>query len=156
MGLVCGAENAVLASTDSALQTSASSTPHNKNKTTTHLGGCLRESAGARPTIEQTKSPHRRGGVTCLDLFCYCKNKSPHRRCVWEGNIYIHAKREDVCPSLLFIGALATSPPLPKGDLGGISMLFTQKEKAFDLLFCVNPPGLEPGTPTLKVLCSTC
>ena len=33
-------------------------------------------------------------------------------------------------------------------------------KKAADVICCslilVNPPGLEPGTPTLKVLCSTC
>ena len=55
-GEVYRAENAVLASTDSALQTSALSTPHNKNKTTTHLGGCLRESAGARTRDPNIKS----------------------------------------------------------------------------------------------------
>ena len=34
------------------------------------------------------------------------------------------------------------------------------KKKTADVICCslilVNPPGLEPGTPTLKVLCSTC
>ena len=31
-----------------------------------------------------------------------------------------------------------------------------QKADRFQICRLVNSPGLEPGTPTLKVLCSTC
>ena len=36
------------------------------------------------------------------------------------------------------------------------NLLKKKKEQIALFIFLVNPPGLEPGTPTLKVLCSTC
>jgi len=52
-------------------------------------------------------------------------------------------------------------PPQPEAaphgtrGLPGKARQAAPKKKEGIALFLVNPPGLEPGTPTLKVLCST-
>ena len=93
--------------------------------------------------------------LTCPRIEHLIKHKSPSQE-GGVGNISYSRKKRRPFDLLFCLLERSDKSPFTKGDLGGMSILFTQKEKAFDLLFCVNPPGLEPGTPTLKVLCSTC
>ena len=99
------------------------------------------ESAGARTTqsknrylIAQTKSSN--------DVISIGST-----RIKWEGAVERN-ERLALCKCLFCCG------------IGSwLAYAHNKKSNRWNLLlvkFLVNPPGLEPGTPTLKVLCSTC
>ena len=92
------------------------------------------------------------GGENCTGLrpiLSDCKVRNPQNL---AGSVPKSPLIQQHCTE---VRSEATSPPLTKGDLGGMSILVSRKkESIFSTPFFVIPLGLEPKTYSLEGCCS--